>query len=747
VKLRIWFWFIFLEAATCLFVFRDGLWGGSILAPVDIAPALFSKYKFVDPNSSGVPANHYTIDQLLADLPLQHTMYQAYRRGQVPWWDPYTYSGMPMIADGHASGTDFSRLVLYQFLGFVPAYNWARILHFILLGTGMLLLLLRLRIPPWIAVTSGITFQFAGFFALGFQHPWLESSFLYYPFLWVAWDAYHRRPLFRYIVIASGLAAAICYSGSIQTQTYLPIFGAAFLFGYGGLNGAELRKIAPVILISGAVGACLAAPILFDQAELFFLSARKVAIRTPLTLLSGFGSLTAFYPWCLGTFRTLDLGKFIEQNSLGFNLFIGTAGAILAVFGTFWSGSDPEASRAKRTSVILIGTYLLIMSTPLLNFFYSRCAGLPVMGMVILMSIALKALARSTIAFRRLGWSVLVLAILIAAATNLAAKIVYPRYAEDVRNLVNRRDKANAALDRAPALRDFQTRNLPHEISFENPEVLIGWLALVAVSVGLLRPELRASRTFWFGLVILNMVPVLSFARRYIPRSDLVLWQRLLEGGPEQKRVMKQCGHSPERLTEVAPGMHDLLFPGAMSHLFGIRVTHGYTGLVPRSLLILSPAHPEYRPFLGDWVYESRERGDQSGLFERRTGSGLTRFQWLGAAPRRFAIRDIGLNVVEVSVEAGESGKLLRTDTYYPGWRAEGGDGKMPILFEMPCFSVLEVPSTATKIVLSYRPRFLNTALAVLCCGPLILALFAIGAKVKLKSALPVPVNRECETA
>jgi hypothetical protein len=57
-------------------------------------------------------------------------------------------------SDGHASGTDFSRLVLYQFLGFVPAYNWTRIFHFILLGTSMLLLLLRLKIPPWIAVTA-----------------------------------------------------------------------------------------------------------------------------------------------------------------------------------------------------------------------------------------------------------------------------------------------------------------------------------------------------------------------------------------------------------------------------------------------------------------------------------------------------------------------------------------------------------------------------------------------------------------
>ena len=66
-------WFFLLEALVCLFVFRDAMWGKSLLAPVDIAPALFSKYRFVNPDTTGVPANHYIVDQLFYDLPIQKT--------------------------------------------------------------------------------------------------------------------------------------------------------------------------------------------------------------------------------------------------------------------------------------------------------------------------------------------------------------------------------------------------------------------------------------------------------------------------------------------------------------------------------------------------------------------------------------------------------------------------------------------------------------------------------------------------
>ena len=60
----LWLGFVAGNLLLCLWVFRDALWGRSMLAPLDILPAVYSKYHFMDPASSGVPANRFIVDQV-----------------------------------------------------------------------------------------------------------------------------------------------------------------------------------------------------------------------------------------------------------------------------------------------------------------------------------------------------------------------------------------------------------------------------------------------------------------------------------------------------------------------------------------------------------------------------------------------------------------------------------------------------------------------------------------------------------
>src|SRR6267142_585955 len=96
---RLCVWFALGQVLACAFMFRGALWGELLLAPLDLPPAVFSKYRYLDPASTGVPNNHHIIDQIIYDLPLQWTIYQACRRGETAWWDPYTLCGRPLLAD------------------------------------------------------------------------------------------------------------------------------------------------------------------------------------------------------------------------------------------------------------------------------------------------------------------------------------------------------------------------------------------------------------------------------------------------------------------------------------------------------------------------------------------------------------------------------------------------------------------------------------------------------------------------
>ena len=703
----------------CVIVFGGGIWGTALLAPLDIAPALFSKYRAVAPESSGVPANHYIIDQLLSDVSIQTTIYRAYRAGEMPWWDPYTAGGTPLVADGHSNGTDPIRVLLYFLLPFESAYNWTLILHFTISGLGMFLLLRRFGFYGGSCVLLALAYEFGGVFTLFFMHPWVLGTFLYYPYLWIAWDAAVRKGSRWAWLPAAFLVAGVFCAGSVQSHSYLLLFSLAFALGYGGFQRREWKSVWPAIIFPGVLGACLSAPVVVNQLELFFVSNRQVPLlHNAFAFLSAPGSLAAVYPWCLGTFRTLDAGKFIGQNSLGFNLFIGSAAAVLAMAGAFlFAPTDRLSARLRRTALALLGIYLAILATPLLNIFYVRCAPLAMMGLTILAAMGIARMRESNVRFKRTGYVVLALTLMLAIATNIVAFVFYPRVLPKVREFVERRDQTNKSLDAAPALRAFQVESLAREISFLNPEPVLACAGLAGCVCLFLTPAVRRRAAFWVGILALNLAPVICFAQRFTPRDSIRLWHLLQEGGPEQKKVKAKLGGSVYRLWEEAPGLHEFVMPGAMSHLYHVRVAHPYSSF-PRGYYFLPRADRERWPSqLADWTYTSSARGQKNGVFSRSTTSDYSRFQWVGAPSRRFTVADLGLRKMRITFEPGDAGMLLWTDSYYPGWTAVV-DGQPTGLNRVgQCFCEIEIPKNSRELILAFEPRFLPVGKAFFLAG------------------------------
>lgn len=733
--------FLLLELVACLFVFRSALWSDTLLAPLDIAPTLLSKYRFVTPDAGHIPANHYIVDQIFYDLPVQRTIYHAIRRGEIPWWDPYTYGGRPLLADAHINGTDPIRLALYALLPFEPAYNWTRVLHFILGGVGMLVLLRRLRFDDWICVWLAVTYQFAGGFTMFFGHPWIQSAFVWYPFLWVAWDAGFRERV-RWALPASSLAvAAVFYAGNLQSHAYLVLFGLAVAIGYGHLQPTAWRRLLPLLIGSGVIGGLLALPVLSGQLELFLVGDRRVEDHFGrLGWLGGLGSLSSVFPWCLGTFRTLDLSKVFGHSALGFTVWIGSAAAVLAWRGAFCPSVNDPQREARNAARGLVFTYLLIVSTPLVNVFYQRSAPLALLGLVVLAAQGIQSLRMDGVAARRYGHSVIALAVLVALGVNLAALGVYPRVVPKVRQLVEGR-LAGASLDAAPDLREAQIASLPAEVSFHNPEALAGGLGLLALG-GLLSARLASRRSGWWqALFALNLLPLLLFAHRFIPHEPIAMWQRLLQGGAEQQRVIAVLAPRELRLSDEAPGPHDSLFPAAFAHFYGVRLVEGYAALQPRSLFRLAPEmRHQYQPQLADYIYRSIRRNESVGELIPNATPGLARFQWISGSSRSITPRQNGLNRIEVTLGPGPAGELLWTDTWFPGWTATIAGQPIALQPQEPAFSRLAVPAGVVTIRLEYRPRFLRAGMVGAALGVFVL----IGVGV---TGLPGRSKRACRSS
>src|SRR5215467_8077190 len=694
--------FLVCSVMICFAVFQSALWSSRILAPLDIAPTIFSKYRYVDVTAGQIPANHYIIDQLTFDLPLQHTIYHAYRSGEIPWWDPYTYAGRPFLADAHVNGTDPVRILCYLTLPFVGAYNWNLILKSILVGLGMFVLLRRLCFPLSISLPLALTYQFAGCFAIFFGHPWIQASFAYYPFLWVAWSTWIQRKSLRYIGISTLLCALIFCSGNLQSHAYLPLFALCFLIGNALGDRKLVVPLCLAISLSILTGAALAAPVLWPQIE-FYLNSLRTNSFSPtsrLSYLAGIASFSAIFPWVLVTFRTLDLAKFLGNYALGFVIYIGSAGFILALLGAWKTGKMPVAQTgAKRTAIGLVLVYFLVCLTPLLPVLYTRMAPIAVIGLTVLAALGLKTLGERP--FPKAGWVVAGGAVLLIIGLNVTAFAVYPRYVRYVQSFVATWDRTNPSFAETPALRSFQVENLSHEISVQNPETVLAFVSLVALAIYLRQPRWKPFQHI--ALLTLNFLPVIFFYCRFIPDYPVAYWEQLLSGGPEQRRVAETVNPDHFRLLEQAPSLSDMLFPNDMGHLQQVHTVHGYSALQPLSLYNWHPAEKSSPQPIADFSYSSEERGASTGDFVRLSVDKNSRIH---CEQRPVTITKETMNTLTISVGPGAADQLVRTDTFYPGWRAKLNQQPIPLEHAGSPFSTINLPaSDATSIITyTYRP-------------------------------------------
>jgi hypothetical protein len=721
--------FLVISLTLTLVLFWPAAIGRKLLAPLDIPANFFSKFKYVDPAANGVPANHYMIDLILGDVSRNLLVHQAWERGEVPWWDPFTDGGKPLPAEANSVNvSDPFKWPLFRLLPFELAYNWVRIVPFLISGLGAFCLLRYFGFAFAPALWGGLLYQFAGCNAVMFSGPTAQASAAYFPVLWILWDRGASQGRLLWFALAGMAAALVFLSGNLQSHSYPFLLGIAFVLGYGWRRWRRFTFLAGGVALALGLGLCLASPVLLSQIELFFLSARKVVPELDVKQFgTGTMALSSVFPWILGTFRTLDVSKIFGQYALGFWTFIGSAALLIAALGA-WPRDESGGSRRdrKRTAIALVITYWVVCSTPLIRFFYTRTAWLAVLGLIVLFALGWETLAAREVARRKVGWAIVAFALVLGLGINLAGAVIYPRFQARIEKYVLDKDGSNNRLDEARALRRFQVGNLVNEVTFKNPETALSFLAILGLGLFLIRvPAARGACLH--AILILSTLPLLVFVHRFIPMHPVSLWTRIREGGPEQRRVAQaaQAGHL--RVRESAPGTHEFVFPGALSQLFGVHVLHGHTSLMLSNAGWIAdrPGHAD--PALHDLEYRSPVRGLEQGELTARTNGPPARFHWKDAAQgREVSVADESLRTLTLTFGPGGAGDLIRTDSYYPGWHPRDSSTGATVSFEPPCFSRIHVPADLTRLELVYGPRTWRWGMALAASGGVLLAFLLV---------------------
>jgi hypothetical protein len=253
-------------AAAPLVVFWQAVVGQRVLAPID-------GYR------------HY--------LPLHVLAARMLRHGHLPVWNPYTFSGYPLLATNQAA-------VLYPpnwaFVVFpeVAANNAVVIVNFVIAGVGGFLLSRRLCGDDLGALVSGLGFAFCGFMFAHIPHQSMIASVAWLP--WVVWgfELLRARVSAGRLAIGGGAFALVALAGHSQmvflTVVVLAVYAAVLALASSQARWRPLVLAAALVVAGGGLAAVQLLPTAAiihatDRAKLDYASATTYSLpasHTPL---------------------------------------------------------------------------------------------------------------------------------------------------------------------------------------------------------------------------------------------------------------------------------------------------------------------------------------------------------------------------------------------------------------------------------------------------------------------------------
>lgn len=281
---------------------------------------------------------------------------ETLKTGQIPLWNPYSFSGTPHLAN-YQSAVFAPINILFFIFSFTAAWNIAILLQPLLAGLFMYFYVRSLKLSKMASVFASVSFMFCGFVVSWMPYGTLGYSILFLPLAFFAIEKWFSEVRMRYLILLSATIPLSFYSGHFQTSLY-------FLMAVGGylvykIIVTRIIKTGVYSTASIICGLLLSAPQLFPSISLYSQSLRSTLVQATEAIPWGYLP-TLIAPDIFGNPVTRNdwFGHYAEWNAY--------SGLVPLIFGIY------AVSRRKKSEVffflLLAGlAILLAFESPLLN--------------------------------------------------------------------------------------------------------------------------------------------------------------------------------------------------------------------------------------------------------------------------------------------------------------------------------------------------------------------------------------------
>ena len=310
-----------------------------------------------------IPSKVQYFDVIRELYPWKYLAIDEIKRGRLPLWNPYNFSGSPLMAN-HQSAIFYPLNFLYFLLPFDIAWSVLVVLQPILGSMFFFLFASTIGISPWGAILGAIAFNYGSF-----ANVWMEFNTVWHTILWlplILWCVEKRKTmLLAFAVFASATAG--------HPQDFLYVFGFSVVYAVARIfvrHPLARQEDALRVVLGFLGGLGLAAFQILPTIELFHASARvqhdyQFVINS--MLIPPWQLIKIFVADFFGNPATKTY--FLNDTYVNTPLSVGLIGIMLAVSSLLTSSTSWHRKFFLWTGFVVL---LLTVRTPITEIFYKH---------------------------------------------------------------------------------------------------------------------------------------------------------------------------------------------------------------------------------------------------------------------------------------------------------------------------------------------------------------------------------------
>ncbi len=643
------------------------------------------------------PRQHIPYDLAGFHLPLISYVAQCVRHGIAPFWDPYSYCGMPIYADITANvfypftwlaifaGNHSEGRNLYYFI------EWLIPAHMILAGFFAFWMLRRMGLRHPAALLGATVYQLGGYFASQAQHLGAMQAGAWLPLAILAVFEMRIQVRLRWIAVLA-LAVAMSILAGFVASTEVAA-GALLLFAVALIVSREARwRMVPAVAAGFLWGAAIAAVELIPMWQLS--RASMASIRGTWYLWGGGMPLQSLVSLAIPNYyHIFDLGHYkLPYNFTFLYAYCGIATVILLAIAPF-----VRKARARLFFILTVvaAVWMLGEHTPIYRFLFSHLPA-TIRGSLYsefaLMAFCFFAAITAATAMDRMPARVPV-AVLWGIALFTGCDLIWNGSSEPLNTALGsyKTVETEYGVPERPKLTDrlrqlVETTSPPARIDYADADFSQGirgadMLRLPTASgdnaLVLLR-ILYLRRLFCGGNPWERLLPVNRFSSPLLSMMN-VGW--VAGGAPVPAEQVEKAGLEP---LGPVDGVYLYRNPRVLPRFHLVPRVRRSTG-EEETLRMVSRA--DFNP-----ATEAVVEGLPSDL------------AGLGAGDVK--VMEYSANRVQLEVAADAPAFLATSETMYPGWEATVNGKPAPLLTTNGAFRGLALGGGASTVIMEYHPRY-----------------------------------------